>query len=119
MTEVKYSSHTYNLAHSRIDEPIHIKGSSINVIGINGDCFIKINNKWEDPINLLHASIIKTNFTKFFLSNKTQLNCFASFIVGKQEFELTTNIKQSSHQALLIPQQHIPNHLKNRVIEKP
>ena len=119
MINSKYSIHIYDLSHSRTDEPIHIKANSINVIGINGDCFIKLNNKWEDPINLLHTASIKTNFTKFYLSNKSQPNCFISIIIGKQEFELTTNIKQSSYKSLLVPPQHIPTHLINKVIDKP
>ena len=119
MINSKYSIHIYDLSFERTDEATHIKGSSINIIGINGDCFIKLNDKWQDVINLLHTSIIKTNFTKFYLSNKPQPNCFVSFIIGKHEFELTTNIKQTSHQKLLIPQQHIPKHLKDKVIDKP
>ena len=120
MAETKYSTHIYDLSIKRIDVPIDLGGGSIKVIAVKGDCFIKLNDKAQDPINLLHTATIKTEFTKFYLSNNVQVGGFVAIIVGKYcEFELTTNITRTIHKPLLLPQQNIPVHLLNRVIDTP
>ena len=120
MTEAKYSTHTYNLSIKRVDTPVNLSGGSINVLGVKGDCFIKINDKSQDPINLLHTANIKTEFTKFYLSNNVQVGGYVTIVIGKHcEFELTTNIAQATHTSLLLPQQNIPAHLRDRAIGAP
>ena len=120
MTEVKYSTHTYDLSLKRVDVPIDLGGGSISVIAIKGDCFIKLNDKSQDPINLLYASNIKTTFTKFYLSNNVQVGGYVAIVIGKScEFELTTNIARATHEPLLLPPQNIPEHLKDRAIDTP
>ena len=120
MTEAKYSTHLYDLSIKRVDTPVNLSGGSISVIAVKGDCFIKLNDKAQDPINLLHAATIKTEFTKFYLSNNVQVGGFIAIIVGKHcEFELTTNITRATHKPLLFPKQIIPRHLLGRVIETP
>ena len=120
MSEIKYSTHIYDLSIKRVDEPINLGGKSIKVIAVNGDCFIQFNNTAQDPINLLHVSNIKTEFTKFYLSNNVQVGGYVAFIIGKHpEFEITTNISRVTHESLLLPPQNIPTHLLNRVIDTP
>ena len=120
MTEVKYNTHVYDLSIKRVDVPVDLSGGSINVIAVKGDCFIKINDKSQDPINLLHTANIKTKFTKFYLSNNVQVGGYVAIIVGKHcEFEITTNIARSIHEPLLLPPQNIPRHLLDRVIDTP
>ena len=120
MTEAKYSTHTYNLSIERVDTPVNLSGGSINVLAVKGDCFIKINDKSQDPINLLHTANIKTEFTKFYLSNNVQVGGYVTIVIGKHcEFELTTNIAQATHTSLLLPQQNIPEHLRDRAIGAP
>ena len=120
MTEAKYSTHIYDLSIKRVDTPVNLGGGSISVIAVKGDCFIKLNDKSQDPINLLHTATIKTEFTKFYLSNNVQVGGFVAIIVGKHcEFELTTNITQAAHEPLLFPKQIIPEHLLGRVIDTP
>ena len=120
MTEAKYSTHTYDLSIERIDAPINLSGGSISVLAVKGDCFIKINDKSQDPINLLHTANIKTEFTKFYLSNNVQVGGYVTIVIGKHcEFELTTNIAQATHEPLLLPPQNIPLHLRDRAICEP
>ena len=120
MTEIKYSTHIYDLSVKRIDESVNLSGKSIKVIAVNGDCFIQFNNTAQDPINLLHVSNIKTEFTKFYLSNNAQAGGYVAFIIGKHfEFEITTNIARAIHDPLLLPPQNIPTHLLDRVIDTP
>jgi DNA-binding beta-propeller fold protein YncE len=120
MTEAKYSTHIYDLSIKRVDTPVNLGGGSISVIAVKGDCFIKLNDKSQDPINLLHTATIKTEFTKFYLSNNVQVGGFVAIIVGKHcEFELTTNVTQAAHGPLLFPKQIIPEHLLGRVIDTP
>jgi len=120
MTEVKYSTHIYDLSIKRVDTPINLGGKSINVLAVNGDCFIKINDKSQDPINLLHTANIKTEFTKFYLSNNIQVGGYVAIVVGSHcEFEIKTNIARATHKPLLLPPQNIPEHLINRAIDTP
>ena len=120
MTEAKYSTHTYNLSIERVDTPVNLSGGSINVLAVKGDCFIKINDKSQDPINLLHTANIKTKFTKFYLSNNVQVGGYVTIVISKHcEFELTTNIAQATHGPLLLPPQNIPSHLRDRAICEP
>ena len=119
MTEVKYSSHIYDLSIKRVAVPINLGGGSIKVLAVNGDCFIQLNDKSQDPINLLHVANIKTTFTKFYLSNNVQVGGYVAIIIGSREFELTTNIARTTHEPLLLPPQNIPEHLLGRVIDIP
>jgi DNA-binding beta-propeller fold protein YncE len=120
MVETKYSTHIYDLSIKRVDVPVDLSGGSIKVLAVNGDCFVQLNDKSQDPINLLHVANIKTEFTKFYISNNVQVGGYVAIVVGKHcEFELTTNIARDIHKPLLLPPQNIPTHLLGRVIDTP
>jgi hypothetical protein len=120
MTEIKYSTHIYDLSVKRINESVNLSGKSIKVIAVNGDCFIQFNNTAQDPINLLYVATIKTEFIKFYLSNNVQVGGYVAFIIGKHpEFKITTNITRTTHEPLLFPPQNIPTHLLDKVIDTP
>lgn len=119
MTEFKYSTHVYDLSFKREDIPIDLGGNSINVIAVTHDCYVKVNEKWEDPINLMHVGSIKSNFNKLYLSNKVNVGGYVAIIIGGCDFELKTNIVRPQHKPLELPQQNIPQHLQGWVIDRP
>lgn len=114
-----YSTHVYDLSYIRKDTPINLERNSINVIAITHDCYIKINEKWEDPINLMHAGNIKGNFNKLYLSNNANVGGYVAIIIGSCDFELSTNIARPQYKPLELPQQNIPQHLQDWAIDRP
>ena len=119
MTEFKYSTHVYDLSFERKDIPINLEGNSINVIAVTHDCYVKVNEKWEDPINLMHVGNIRTNFNKLYLSNKVNVGGYIAIIIGGCDFQLTTKIVRPEHKPLELPPQNIPPHLQGWAIDRP
>ncbi|NKQ39581.1 MAG: DUF2341 domain-containing protein [Methanosarcinales archaeon] len=58
-----------DLSKERINEEYNLYGNNIKVISATSDCFIQLNSKTEDPINLKFIKEIKGKFKKFYLSN--------------------------------------------------
>lgn len=115
----KYTNQVYDLSIQRTDVPIDLCGGNINVIAATGDCYIKLNDKSQDPINLLHVNNIKGKFEKIYISNQAQVGNYIAFTISKPELELTTNIKRTAYTPIPIPSQNIPQHLKGRVLDRP
>ncbi|NKQ39582.1 MAG: hypothetical protein HF967_09005 [Methanosarcinales archaeon] len=114
-----YSNHVYDLSIKRTDVPIDIEGGNINVIAATGDCYLKLNEKSQDPVNLLHVNSVKGKFKKFYISNNIQVGNYVAFIVSRPDLEFSTNITRDAFTPITLPCQNIPQHLIERVIKRP
>ena len=114
-----YSNHVYDLSIKRTDMPIDIEGGNINVIAATGDCYIKLNEKSQDPVNLLYVNSVKGKFKKFYISNNIQVGNYVAFIVSAPNLEFSTNITRDVFTPIILPTQNIPRHLVERVIKRP
>lgn len=114
-----YSNHVYDLSILRTDIPIDLQGGNIKVLAVTGNCYLKLNDKSQDPINLLHVNNIKGKFEKLYISNNIQVGCYVAFIVSRPDLELTTNITRDAFINIPLPTQNIPQHLIGRAIDRP
>lgn len=72
----------YILDSARNDEALHITGSYIYVLNLDGACSIRLNENSSDSIDLLKFRVINSPFYRFFLTHTAQAGKTMKIAVG-------------------------------------